>query len=547
MRLLRSSLALGLLITLACSSAPQTYAARQRAVGRTPRVAEPVQWQHGWAEGAVFYEIFVRSFSDSNGDGIGDINGLIAKLDYLNDGDPNTTTDLGIQGIWLMPVFQSPSYHGYDTIDYETIEADYGTNEDFQRLLDEAHKRGIRVIVDFVVNHTSSQHPWFQQAQDAGSPYRNWYVWSPVSQGWGPPWGGTAPTWHSGNGGFYYGVFWSGMPDINWNNADAKAEMLRLAKFWLERGVDGYRLDATRYLVETGGGAGQADTPETHAALKDFAATVRTTKPDAILVAENWTTAPIIATYYGETDVIRGGNEMPMNFNFPLADAIVRGVNGGNASGIRSAIEAQQALYPDGVLDAPFLTNHDQRRVASELGNTSAKMRNAAAILLTLPGVPFLYYGEEVGIQNGPTGGDESKRTPMPWTANGGFSSASPWFQYAPGLSTTNVATQTNDPASLLSRYRTLIHVRNNSAALRKGDLQLFDTGSQVLAFLRREGDERVLVVHNISDTFASASNMTFAANGFETLFGDITATPSGAGSWTVSVPPRATMIWKLR
>lgn len=547
MRLFRSSLAFALLVTLACSSAPQTYASKQRAVGRTPRVAQPVQWQHDWAEGAVFYEIFVRSFADSDGNGIGDINGLIAKLDYLNDGDPNTTTDLGIKGIWLMPVFQSPSYHGYDTVDYETIEQDYGTNEDFQRLLDEAHKRGIRVIVDFVVNHTSNQHPWFQDAQNPSSPRRDWYVWSASSQGWGPPWGGNAPTWHAGGGSFYYGVFWSGMPDINWNNAAAKAEMLRLAKFWLERGVDGYRLDATRYLIETGGGAGQADTPETHAALRDLAKVVRETKPEAILVAENWTTAPIIATYYGDTDVIKGGDEMPMNFNFPLADAIVRGVNGGNASGIRSAIEAQQALYPAGVLDAPFLTNHDQRRVASELGNSGPKMRNAAAILLTLPGVPFLYYGEEVGIQNGPTGGDESKRTPMPWTANGGFSTASPWFQYAPGLSTANVATQTGDPQSLLSRYRNLIHVRNNSLALQKGDLQLFDAGSQVLAFLRSAGDERVLVVHNVSDTFASASGMTFNASGFETLFGDIAATPSGAGSWSVSLPPRATMIWKLR
>lgn len=548
MRLFRSSLALALLIVLSCTTSQDAYAGKQRAVGRTPRVEMPVQWQHDWAEGAVFYEIFVRSFADSNGDGIGDINGLISRLDYLNDGDPATTTDLGVRGLWLMPVFQSPSYHGYDTIDYETIEQDYGTNADFQRLLDEAHKRGIRVIVDFVVNHTSNQHPWFQEAQNIGSPRRNWYVWSPVSHGWGPPWGGNAPTWHAGNGGFYYGVFWSGMPDVNWTNPEAKAEMLRLAKFWLERGVDGYRLDATRYLVETGGGPGQADTPETHAALKDLATAVRTTNPEAILVAENWTTAPIIATYYGDTDVIRGGDEMPMNFNFPLADAIVRGVNGGNASGIRSTIETMQALYPEGVLDAPFLTNHDQRRLASELGQSGPKMRNAAAILLTLPGVPFLYYGEEVGLQNGPTGGDESKRTPMPWNAQGGFSTASPWFQYAPGLATDNVATQTGDASSLLSRYRRLIHTRNASAALQKGDLELLDGGSQVLAFLRRTDTERVLVVHNVSDTFAAAGAMRFDANGFETLFGDITATPSGGGgTWSISLPPRTTMVWRVK
>jgi alpha-amylase len=274
---------------------------------------------------------------------------------------------------------------------------------------------------------------------------------------------------------------------------------------------------------------------------------VRRTKPDALLVAENWTTAPIIATYYGETDVIRGGDEMPMNFNFPLADAIVRGVKGGNAAGIVSSIEQMQALYPAGVLDAPFLTNHDQRRLASELGNETGKMRNAAAILLTLPGAPFLYYGEEVGILNGPTGGDESKRTPMPWTLSGGFTTGQPWFGYAPGIASANVASQTGDPASLLSRYRKLIHTRNASAALRKGSLELLGNSSQALAFLRREGEETVLVVHNVSDALASVSGLTVEASRFETLFGDVTVTPSGGpSSWSVTLPPRATMIWRV-
>lgn len=550
MRLLRSSLALALLIVLSCSTGPQAFA-RRRAVGHPPRdvIVQPRQWQHAWAEGAVFYEIFVRSFADSNGDGVGDLNGLISKLDYLNDGNPATTTDLGIEGIWLMPVFESPSYHGYDTVDYETIERDYGTNADFQRLLDEAHARGIRVIVDFVVNHTSNQHPWFvESASSPASPKRDWYVWNQTSQGWGPPWGGSAPTWHSANGAFYYGVFWSGMPDVNWRNAETKNEMLRLARHWLNLGVDGYRLDATRYLVETGGGAGQADTAETHAALRDLAAAVRETKPEAILVAENWTTAPIIATYYGDTDVIQGGDEMPMNFNFPLADAIVRGVSSGSADGIRGTIEQMQALYPAGVLDAPFLTNHDQRRLASELGSNNGKLRNAAAILLTLPGVPFLYYGEEVGIQNGPTSGDESKRTPMPWTPQGGFSTATPWFQYAPGTATTNVATQTGDASSLLSRYRNLIRVRTSSPALRRGTMELVGSSAPVLAFLRRAEGETVLVAHNVSDNFATASGMNFQAAGFDLLFGDGTTTPSGgAGSWTVSLPPRATGIWRVR
>lgn len=542
---LRSIAALALLLLLSCSTSSRAYAGRQRAVGRTAPV---VQWQHDWASGAVFYEIFVRSFSDSNDDGIGDINGLIEKLDYLNDGNPATTSDLGIEGIWLMPVFESPSYHGYDTVDYETIERDYGTNADFARLLEEAHRRGIRVIVDFVVNHTSNQHPWFVESASAtSSPKRNWYVWSPVQQGWTQPWGGNSPTWHSSKGAYYYGVFWSGMPDVNWTNGESKAEMFRIARHWLQQGVDGYRLDATRYLVETGGGPGQADTPQTHAALKELGEVVRRTKPEAILVAENWTTAPIIATYYGNTDVIKGGDEMPMNFNFPLADAILRGVSAGTASGISSTIEQMQSLYPAGVLDAPFLTNHDQRRIASELSNNSTKLRNASAILLSLPGVPFLYYGEEVGIQNGPTSGDESKRTPMPWTPQGGFTTGTPWFQYAPGIATTNVASQTGDPGSLLSRYRTLIAVRKSSPALRKGTLQLLPGTSQVLVFLRRDASETVLVAHNLSDSFATASSLNVQASRFETLFGDASVTPAGAaGAFSVTLPPRASMMWRV-
>jgi glycosidase len=545
--ILRSLLAALLVLLLGCTAAvaPDAYARKQRAVSPAPR--GPVQWNHDWANGAVFYEIFVRSFRDSNGDGIGDINGLIEKLDYLNDGNPATTTDLGIEGIWLMPMFESPSYHGYDTVDYETIERDYGTNADFQRFLDEAHRRGIRVIVDFVVNHTSSQHPWFEEsASSPSSAKRNWYVWSNAAHAWQQPWGGGS-TWHSKNGAYYYGVFWGGMPDVNWTNPEAKAEMLRLARHWLQLGVDGYRLDATRYLVETGPGPGQADTPETHAALRDLAAAVRTAKPDALLVAENWTTAPIIAKYYGSTAVIKGGDEMPMNFNFPLADAIVNGVGSGSAAPIRNAIEEMQSLYPAGVLDAPFLRNHDHVRVATTLGNNAGRLRNAAAVLLTLPGAPFLYYGEEVGIQNGPTSGDESKRTPMSWTPQGGFTSGSPWFQYSAGTATANVASQTGEAGSLLSRYRTLIHTRNASPALRRGNLELLSTNDSVLSFLRRTEGDTVLVVHNVSDSFTQAT-VAVTGSRFETLFSDVAMTPSGAsGGWTVSLPPRATGIWRVQ
>ncbi|MEO6487617.1 MAG: alpha-amylase family glycosyl hydrolase, partial [Thermoanaerobaculia bacterium] len=275
----RSTVAAALLLVLSCSGT-NAYAGRRRAVGPAPTAP---QWNHEWARGAVFYEIFVRSFSDSNADGIGDINGMIEKLDYL--------TYLGVDGVWLMPVFESPSYHGYDTTDYETIERDYGTNADFQRFLDEAHRRGIRVIVDFVANHTSSEHPWFiDSAASATSPKRDWFVWSTANPGWKQPWGGNDPSWHLRNGAYYYGAFWSGMPDVNYRSPAAKAEMFRLARHWLAQGVDGYRLDATRYLVETGPGeAGQADTPETHRVLRELSDEVRRIRPDAVLVAENTT------------------------------------------------------------------------------------------------------------------------------------------------------------------------------------------------------------------------------------------------------------------
>ncbi len=529
--LFRSALAATLLLVVSCGST-NAYADRQRAVRPT--------LNHEWARGAVFYEIFVRSFADSNGDGIGDLNGLISKLDYLNDSNPATTTDLGIDGIWLMPIFQSPSYHGYDTTDYETIEKDYGTNADFQRLLEEAHKRGIRVIVDFVMNHTSSQHPWFiDSASSTTSPKRDWYVWSATNPGWTQPWGGNYPTWHLLNGAYYYGVFWSGMPDLNYRTPDVKAEMFRLARYWLAQGVDGYRLDATRYLVEDGPGAGQADTPETHQLLKELSATVRATRPDAILVAENTVDTQTLATYFADG---------PMNFNFPLASAIIDGVNSGNANRIRDTVRNMINAYPPGIIDAPFLTNHDQTRLATVLGNDAGKLRNAAAILLTLPGASFLYYGEEVGLQNGPTSADESKRTPMPWSSSGGFTSGTPWFPYAPGLAVNNVASQTNDPQSLLSYYRDWIAARKRSTGLRKGDITPLETGAQVLAFIRDSENERVLVVHNVSE---SSVNATFkvSASGFETIYADNgVADPSGSsGAWRVEMPPHSSGAWRLR
>lgn len=511
-----------------------------------------------WYRKAVFYEVFVRSFQDSNGDGEGDLPGLISRLDYLNDGDPNTTQDLGVDVLWLMPVFDSPSYHGYDVVDYERIDPDYGTVEDFERLCAEAHRRGMRVILDFVINHSGVDHPWFvESASSPTSPKRDWYLWRPQDPGWKQPWSqfSNTATWHERNGAYYYGVFWGGMPDLNLQDAELRAEVKRLASLWLSRGADGFRLDAARYLIETGGGNGQADTPETHAFWKEFAAHVRQVKPDAVLVGENWSTTSIIARYYGSTQQVPGGDELPLNFNFPLSEQIIASLNAGNAASIAAKLVEMASAYPAGVSDAPFLSNHDTVRVATQLSGHSGRIASAAALLLTMPGAPFLYYGEEVGMANGTTNNDEAKRTPMPWdgTAGGGFTSGTPWFGYAPGRTGgANVAAQTDVEGSLLSRYRALIRTRHGSEALSRGGLKVLSpaAGSQgALAFLRTLGEEQVLVIHNLTDYSVSAGPYAVPGNSREILFTDpnvsnLSATLNG---WQASLPPRATGIWRIK
>src|SRR6185436_5304649 len=518
--------------------------------------AEPVaQWDHEWARGAVFYEVFVRSFQDSSGDGIGDLQGLISRLDALNDGNPATDTDLGVDALWLMPVFSSPSYHGYDVVDYETIEPDYGTSADFQRLLDEAHRRGIRVIVDFVMNHTSVQHPWFTESSASPrSPYRDWYIWRADDPGWTQPWGGTNHTWHEKNGAYYYGVFWGGMPDLNFASPAVRGEMKRIAALWLRRGVDGFRLDATRHLFATGPGELQNDQPETHVFLKELGGHVRGVAPGSVLVGENWTDTPIIARYYGSVDRVKGGDELPMNFDFPLSEAILEGVKSGEAQGIAAKLDEIAELYPAGVIDAPFLTNHDMFRVATQLDGDPAKLRSAAAILLTLPGAPFLYYGEEIGLQNGgPDRKDELKRTPMPWDGSegGGFTTGKPWFDFAPGKETANVADQSKNRASLLSWYRRLIRARKGSEALRTGSLTLLtpvNTSAPVLAFVRETSGERVLVAHNLSGAAVNAGPFDLPGNAAKPILASpgVGVLMRGEGGWRAQLPAGASWAWVL-
>lgn len=455
-----------------------------------------------WWNDRVFYEVFVRSFYDSDGDGIGDIRGLIEKLDYLNDGDPSTTDDLGITGLWLMPMAQSPSYHGYDVIDYYTIEEDYGTNADFLELIEEAHQRGIAVIVDLVMNHTSSQHPWFLAAKAGDADYEDWYLWSNEFQDYKSPWQG-GYVWHQAGNRYYYGLFWEGMPDLNYRNPEVTTQMYDVIDFWLtDMGVDGFRLDAIRHLIENG--PIQQNTPETLEWLLGFHDYVKSVKPAAFTVGEVWDTTANVVPYVGE--------RVDTAFEFDLAGAMVNAARSGRANALYGVQERVLKSYPVGQYSV-FLTNHDQERVMSQLRDDGGAAKVAATLLLTTPGVPFLYYGEEIGMLG--VKPDERIRTPMQWAGDetGGFSSGRPWQALSNKVDERNVETMIADPDSLLSHYRALIAIRNAYPVLQTGAMQLIDSDNAgVYAFLRYGEEEALLVVVNLSKDIVDDYNLSLAA-----------------------------------
>jgi len=448
-----------------------------------------------WWNDAVFYELFVRSFYDSDGDGIGDFQGIIEKLDYLNDGNPNTDTDLGITAIWLMPMMESPSYHGYDVTDYYTTEPDYGTMADFEAFLDEAHARGIKVIIDLVLNHTSNQHPWFTQSANNSNDFRDWYVWSDNNPGFSGPWG--QDVWHGNGGDYYYGLFWGGMPDLNYNYQSVKDEMFNVANFWLDKGVDGFRLDAIKYLIEDG--TILEDTPATFSLLEEFNDVYKTNNSDAFAIGEVWSnTASIIPYVQNE--------RLDVCFEFDLAGDILSAVNSEVPFGIQQRMQNIQASYP-ALQYGTFLTNHDMDRVYSQLGSNTEKMKLAASIYLTLPGIPFLYYGEEVNMTG--TGAHENIRRPMQWSdaAYAGFSTISPWNNVGPDYTTNNVAVMEANPGSLLNHYKKLIRIRNQQDALRKGNyLDIASSESNVWSFARIRENEGVIMISNMGTQSANTS-----------------------------------------
>lgn len=509
-----------------------------------------------WWDETVWYLLFVRSFYDSDGDGIGDLQGITEKLDYLNDGDPTTTDDLGITGIWLMPITDAASYHGYDTIDYRAIDPDYGTIEDLEVLLDAAHERGIRVIMDLVMNHTSSQHPWFIQSAAGDAEYADWYIWRDENPGYLGPWGANA--WYALNGRWYYAPFWSEMPDLNYDNPDVLAEMFDVATMWVEDiGVDGYRLDAVRYLLEdeVDGRPVLADAPINRALLTDLNETIKETNPEAVTIGEIWTSSNAVRRYVDEGSV-------DMAFEFDLADAIVSSASAGNQRNIYNRMRSILPTYEYGQW-ASFTTNHDQARLLSQLNGNIEANKMAASMLLLGQGAPFIYYGEEIGMQGNKP--DELIRTPMQWdetVETGGFTQGTPWEPLTANFEQATVAGETDDPDSLLSHYRALVHLRNETPALSIGQTALVESNYRsVYSFVRYTADETVLVILNLDNEETRDFSLTLEEGPLseltsaEVLFGDMEpALPemNEAGGFSEYVPfdepmpPYTTMVIRL-
>ena len=363
-----------------------------------------------------FYEIFVYSFYDSNGDGIGDINGVISKLDYINDGNDATDSDLGFNGIWLMPVMPSTTYHKYDVTDYYNIDPQYGTLEDFKKLVSECHKRGIHLIIDFVFNHTSSKHPWFIEAVSyleslkegeepdlETCPYVGYYHFT-------KDYNGSKTYYKAGTSDWYYeGVFWDQMPDLALENENVRKEIENMAKFWIDLGVDGFRLDAAKEYYS-------GEKERNIEVLKWFTDYVKSVKEDAYIVAEVWEEEAAIAAYYE--------SGIPSLFNFPLSQhngLITSAARKLGASSGKSFAKTLLSLYEKysrgnpAYIDAPFISNHDTTRISAQCVNDEDQMKMSAGMLLTMNGSPYVYYGEEIGMNSMGTK-DENKRLPMQWS-----------------------------------------------------------------------------------------------------------------------------------
>jgi len=505
--------------------------------------------QGEWYRNAVLYEVFVRAFSDSSGDGIGDLAGLISKLDYLQW--------LGVDAIWMLPIFPSPLRDdGYDVSDFFGVHPDYGTLADVRRLVSEAHRRGLRIVVELIPNHTSDQNPWFQASRDRNHPdhetYRDWYVWSETDEKYQDvriiflDYEPSNWTYDPLREEFYWHRFFHHQPDLNYDNPAVQRAMLRVVQFWLDLGVDGLRVDATPYLYQREGTSGE-NLPETHEYLKRLRQFVDSYAPGTMLLSEANMWPEDVRPYFGD------GDEFHMNFHFPLMPRIFMALAAADRTPLVDILERTPPI-PASCQWATFLRNHDEltlemvteterhsmwefyapeermrlnlgirRRLAPLLGNDQARIELANSLLFTLPGSPVLYYGDEIGMGDDIWLEDrDGVRTPMQWDAghNGGFSRSDPDGLYAPVIdqppyspASVNVAGQQMDPRSLLQSVRRMIATRKEHIALGVGGFTWVDSDcGAVAAYIRSHGTESVLVVNNLSPSEQSVTLSVSAA-----------------------------------
>ena len=488
-----------------------------RIAAADPGSTLPADWQRG-----AFMQIFVRSYQDSDGDGIGDLRGLISRLDYLRD--------LGVKGLWLMPVNPSQDRdHGYAVTDYRAIEPAYGTLADFDELLRQAHARGIGVIIDYVVNHSAAQHPLFVNSRATGSnPYRDWYLWESSKPGGWNIYGGDPWRSNPNGGGFYFAAFWDQMPDFNLRNPNVVTWHHDNLRFWLNRGVDGFRFDAVGHLVENGSTAWN-NQPQNAPLLRD---------------------ARALMDGYARRFLVCEGPDAPLMYQDACGSSFAFGLHSrmvDAARGNLTAIAAVAQHFTSNPLGmSTLLANHDSfagDRIFNQLQGDLARYKLAAATNLLLAGTPFIYYGEEIGMSRGSPGGDPGLRTPMSWTGDtrtGGFTTGTPYRVLAGNVASANVAAQQADPNSLLNHYKAMLALRNTLPAIARGSYEAARVSGSVMTFQRRLGDERVLVAINYGtggDTLAVDGLPAGAAlrSRHPVAGGDVVADGSGRAQITLA------------